>query len=1150
MVLAVVALAGPWVVGIAALVGLSRARRRIDELEARVLRLSGVVVSPPEPAAPPPAEALPAPPPPPGPRFEPLPTTLWGPAARPPVAEASSLEEKIALVWFTRVGAAVLLLGAAYFFKYAVDNEWIGPTGRVALGALAGAGAIALAEALGDRAKAAWRNGVQGAGVALLFVSLFAAAALYRLLSFGAAFAGVAAVAVAGGALALRHRSQLLLLLALAGGLAAPVLLSTGEDRPVALLAWLLALAALTLAVSARERFLAAPAAAFAGTAALFAAWHAAVFETTPPPASPDPHVPLASQMGAYHLVGPRLLPLLLVLLHLALWLGAWERFRAWLPRAVSDAWVALALAAGQLATFALLHDRPVGAGLSVAGSGLLVALFAARAEGPVLLPAGAALGGLLLAVAGAHGGWWIAAAALWGAVYLVAAARGLLTRGDAVEPAAVAAAAIAGLGFAGLGIHFTGPKEGLLRAVLAGGAGAAELALGAAALPRGRARATALLGAALGLLAAAIAFLFSGATVTVAWAAIAAAVAVMAAREREPLWLGGAALLFAAALVRLVGVDLPARPLAAPFLRSGSGLALAGTGAALLVAARAVARPGEGWARAAAALATAGHLCLLALCVAEVRGLLLDLPAPPPASDPAMAREHAHRVAVALAAQRGKLDTTVTVVLALYASLLLAAGFAARERFHRWLGIALFAAALGKVVVSDVWRLPRLHQILVLLAVGALLLAAAFLYARFGKRILGLLALLALLRPFAAAGAPLDVEPFATVRPLEGIEAGGFHAFRVDAELWRASRAATGTLGDLRVVGPDGAEVAWALRAVGPGELEEAVPGTLLDPVVLPDGAVRATLDKGRAGLRSDLLRLDLRGDDFVRAARVEASDDGRRWGLLGEGARVYAVKGSPEARGDAVRHPASEARYLRISLLPGSGPPPRIQGLRAVRQAARVPARDGIDLPAPARVSWPELKASLYDLDLASAGIPGDGIVLDLGGGPFERAVRVLGSTDGKAYASLATGLVWRGRDGEGLRVAVATDGRRYLRLEIRDGDAPALELRGARVEWRAQEIVVAAAGPGRHQLLVGAPGMRHPDYDLGPMLHREPGTPVSEARPGPSTPNPRHALRQELRPFSERHRLPLAMGLGLLLATLALWAVRLLRAAPPGR
>jgi hypothetical protein len=58
----------------------------------------------------------------------------------------------------------------------------------------------------------------------------------------------------------------------------------------------------------------------------------------------------------------------------------------------------------------------------------------------------------------------------------------------------------------------------------------------------------------------------------------------------------------------------------------------------------------------------------------------------------------------------------------------------------HRWLGLTALALVVLKLAAWDIWMLPRLHRVLVLLAVGGLLLGAGFLYARFGARLRGLL--------------------------------------------------------------------------------------------------------------------------------------------------------------------------------------------------------------------------------------------------------------------------------------------------------------------------------------------------------------------------------------------------------------------------
>ncbi len=74
------------------------------------------------------------------------------------------------------------------------------------------------------------------------------------------------------------------------------------------------------------------------------------------------------------------------------------------------------------------------------------------------------------------------------------------------------------------------------------------------------------------------------------------------------------------------------------------------------------------------------------------------------------------------------------------YAAALLLGGFVARNRYHRIAGIVLISLTGGKLALWDVWHLPRVYQILVLVGIGTLMLGAGFLYARFGKRLLAIL--------------------------------------------------------------------------------------------------------------------------------------------------------------------------------------------------------------------------------------------------------------------------------------------------------------------------------------------------------------------------------------------------------------------------
>src|SRR5258706_11466613 len=104
--------------------------RRLAEIE-KALGIAPVVAPPPvtQPAPPPPAVAPPV-----APRDLPPPVST----IPPPRPESPQLETRLGLAWVNRIGAITLTLCAAFIFKYAVDNAWIGPGGRVALGVFAG----------------------------------------------------------------------------------------------------------------------------------------------------------------------------------------------------------------------------------------------------------------------------------------------------------------------------------------------------------------------------------------------------------------------------------------------------------------------------------------------------------------------------------------------------------------------------------------------------------------------------------------------------------------------------------------------------------------------------------------------------------------------------------------------------------------------------------------------------------------------------------------------------------------------------------------------------------------------------------------------------------------------------------------------------
>jgi hypothetical protein len=62
--------------------------------------------------------------------------------------------------------------------------------------------------------------------------------------------------------------------------------------------------------------------------------------------------------------------------------------------------------------------------------------------------------------------------------------------------------------------------------------------------------------------------------------------------------------------------------------------------------------------------------------------------------------------------------------------------GIALRERVYRWLGLAVLACALGRVIIFDVWKLETLYRILSFMALGIVLLVLGFIYNKYQERI------------------------------------------------------------------------------------------------------------------------------------------------------------------------------------------------------------------------------------------------------------------------------------------------------------------------------------------------------------------------------------------------------------------------------
>lgn len=175
-------------------------------------------------------------------------------------------------------GALAFVVFLGLFVKYAWENNWVGPTGRVLLGAATSVALVAAGLRMLGREYRPLGQGLAGAGLAGLYISAFGAHAFYDLLSREAAGVLMAAITVNAVLLAARLDARLLAALAWLGGYLTPVMLSTGEDKALALYLYLILLDLGALALDHRKPWPETVPLAMAGTFLLYAGWYAQFF--------------------------------------------------------------------------------------------------------------------------------------------------------------------------------------------------------------------------------------------------------------------------------------------------------------------------------------------------------------------------------------------------------------------------------------------------------------------------------------------------------------------------------------------------------------------------------------------------------------------------------------------------------------------------------------------------------------------------------------------------------------------------------------------------------------------------------------------------------------------------------------------------------
>jgi len=173
--------------------------------------------------------------------------------------------------WTSLLGALFVVAAFITLFKYSVDQGWITDFMKVGIGLLGGAGFIIAGFKLGSRQGLGILGEILiGLGACIWYTTCSFAGIFYELWSPMTVLLGMSAVTLAATAYAYKGQSRLLMNIALAGGILAPLMMRSETDQVFALFLYLFVLNIAFLFISIVKNWMELKLVSFIGTWILY----------------------------------------------------------------------------------------------------------------------------------------------------------------------------------------------------------------------------------------------------------------------------------------------------------------------------------------------------------------------------------------------------------------------------------------------------------------------------------------------------------------------------------------------------------------------------------------------------------------------------------------------------------------------------------------------------------------------------------------------------------------------------------------------------------------------------------------------------------------------------------------------------------------
>jgi len=318
---------------------------------------------------------------------------------------------------------------------------------------------------------------------------------------------------------------------------------------------------------------------------------------------------------------------------------------------------------------------------------------------------------------------------------------------------------------------------------------------------------------------------------------------------------------------------------------------------------------------------------------------------------------------------------------------------------------------------------------------------------------------------------------------------------------------AAQPGLEDLRIVDSTGNQVPYLIERLLP-DSESTIRPTEFRSTI-ENGATRLNLKTG-TGAPISGVSLETPATQFMKAADVEGSNDGRTWTKLAGGDSLFQLpNGATKLR---VSVPEGAWQFLRITVDELGSPPVPFTGAQLHKARTNAPA-EAVAVTIKSRDESPGI--TRLALDLGAANLTLGSLRIESNEPVFTRPVTLAVpevSDDGIRERNINDAVIYRvnvkGKNEAHLEIPLELQIQtRELLVLIRNEDSPPISIDAVRADRRLVRLTFFANQPGQYSLLSGNTQSAAPRYDLSALSGKLNNVAAIDVVPSALAPNPNY-------------------------------------------